>query len=115
MASIGNKLDVNPADLINVSEQYAQLQTRVAAIGPQAVDEVNRVITTHGAMGYPMAVGVAAGLARRQAAVEAKAAQFGVYSRRFTEHAAAYVSEDEDGAGRYGEAQFPSAGFTERS
>jgi hypothetical protein len=39
-------------------------------------------------MGYPVAVGVAAGLARRQGPLEAKAAQFGQYSQRFHEHAA---------------------------
>ena len=82
------KLDVTPADLNNVADQYAELQTAAAAIGPQAVDEVNRIIATHGAMGYPVAVGVVAGLARRQAQVEGKAADFGRYAERFNEHAA---------------------------
>jgi hypothetical protein len=95
------KLDVNPADLNNVAGQYAELQTAAAAIGPQAVDEVNRIIATHGAMGYPVAVGVVAGLARRQAQVEGKAADFGRYAERFNEHAAAYQSGDLDGANRY--------------
>lgn len=95
------KLDVNPADLNNVADQYAELQTAAAAIGPQAVDEVNRIIATHGAMGYPVAVGVVAGLARRQAQVEGKAADFGRYAARFNEHAAAYQSGDLEGANRY--------------
>lgn len=94
------KLDVNPADLTNASEQYAELQAAAAAIGPQAVDEVNRIIASHGAMGYPVAVGVVAGLARRQAMLEKKAADFGVYSTRFTEHAASYQTGDSDGAQR---------------
>ena len=95
------KLDVNPADLHNVADQYAELQTAAAAIGPQAVDEVNRIIATHGAMGYPVAVGVVAGLARRQARVEGKAADFGVYAARFREHAATYQTGDLEGAARY--------------
>src|SRR4029077_10502400 len=79
----------------------AELQIAAAAIGPQAVDEVNRIIATHGAMGYPVAVGVVAGLARRQAQVEGKAADFGVYAARFREHAAIYQTGDLEGAARY--------------
>lgn len=95
------KLDVRPADLNNVADQYAELQTAAAAIGPQAVDEVNRIIASHGAMGYPVAVGVVAGLARRQARVEGKAADFGRYAERFNEHAASYQAGDLDGVRRY--------------
>jgi hypothetical protein len=95
------KLDVNPADLHNAADQYAQLQAAAAAIGPQAVDEVNRIIATHGPMGYPVAVGVVAGLARRQAQLDGKAADFGRYAARFTEHAAQYQSGDRDGAQMY--------------
>ena len=95
------KLDVTPADLNNVADQYAELQIAAAAIGPQAVDEVNRIIATHGAMGYPVAVGVVAGLGRRQAQVEGKAADFGVYAARFREHAATYQTGDLEGAARY--------------
>ena len=99
-------LDVTPADLANVSGQYADLQRQAAAIGPQAVEEVNRIIASHGAMGYPVAVGVVAGLARKQAQMEAKSVDFGVYSTRFTEHAAAYQSQDSDGVAGYQQAQF---------
>lgn len=95
-----SKLDVNPADLRNVADQYTQLQMAAASIGPQAVDEVNRIIASHGPMGYPVAVGVVAGLARRQAVLEKKAADFGVYSTRFEEHAAAYETGDREGADR---------------
>ena len=93
-----SKLDVNPADLRNVAEQYTQLQTAAASLGPQAVDEVSRIIASHGAMGYPVAVGVVAGLARRQAALEKKAADFGTYATRFQEHAASYELGDREGA-----------------
>ncbi len=41
---------------------------------------MNRIIASHGPMGYPVAVGVVTGMARRQAALEAKAADFGQYS-----------------------------------
>ncbi|MDO2394822.1 type VII secretion target [Mycobacterium avium subsp. hominissuis] len=95
------KLDVNPADLHNAADEYAQLQAAAAAIGPQAVDEVNRIIATHGAMGYPVAVGVVAGLARRQAQLDRKAADFGRYAERFTEHAAEYQAGDREGAHMY--------------
>jgi hypothetical protein len=104
------KLDVTPADLNNVADQYAELQTAAAAaIGPQAVDEVNRIIATHGAMGFPVAVGVVAGLARRQAQVEGKAAEFGRYAERFNEHAATYFDQDQAGARGYRGVQFASA------
>ena len=95
------KLDVNPADLRNAADQYTQLRTAAAAIGPQAVAEVNRIIATHGAMGYPVAVGIVTGLARRQAVLEKKAADFGVYATRFDEHAAAYEAGDQDAADKY--------------
>ena len=105
-AGQANKLDVNPADLNNVANQYADLQRQAAAIGPAAVDEVNRIIATHGAMGYPVAVGVVAGLAQKQAAMEAKTAQWGVYADRFNEHAATYRGQDAAGAAGYQQVQF---------
>ena len=98
-----------PADLNNVSDQYAELQTAAAAISPQAVEEVNRIIASHGAMGYPVAVGVVAGLARRQARLQAQTAQFGVYSARFTEHAATYTTEDAEAAARISDIDFGPA------
>ncbi|WP_304118919.1 hypothetical protein [Mycolicibacterium bacteremicum] len=102
----GSKLDVTPADLARVADQYAALQQQSAAIGPHALSVVNQIIATHGAMGYPVAVGVVAGLARRQAQLDSKTAQFGVYSSRFTEHAAAYQHQDAAGAAGYQHAQF---------
>jgi Excreted virulence factor EspC, type VII ESX diderm len=103
------QLNVNPADLNNVADQYAELAARATAISPQAVVEVQRITATHGAMGHPVAVGIATSLARRQSAVEAKAAQFGVYSDRFNEHAAAYMTGDADGAAMISGIDFDSA------
>ena len=92
-----------------MSDQYTELQARAAAISPQAVEEVNRIIASHGAMGYPVAVGVVAGLARRQARLQAQTAQFGVYSARFTEHAATYTTEDAEAAARISDIDFGPA------
>jgi hypothetical protein len=94
-------LNVNPADLLRVADDYTELQARAAAIGPRAVEEVQRIIASHGPMGYPVAVGIVTNLARKQAALDAKAADFGRYGQRFTEHANAYVSEDREAAQRY--------------
>ncbi len=95
-------LDVNPGDLLGVADEYAELQARALAIGPRVVEEVERIIATHGAMGYPAALGIVVGLAREQAAVDMKAAHFGQYSQRFIEHAATYASEDLQAAKTYG-------------
>ena len=46
-------------------------------------------------------MGIVAGLARRQAPLEAKAAQFGEYAARFNEHIATYSSADHEGATRF--------------
>lgn len=99
----GEKLDVDPVDLHKAGDDYAELAARAATISPQAVDEVNRIIATHGVMGYPAAVGIVAGLAAREAKVNAKAAQFGDYAQRFTDHALTYLGEDAAGAARIGE------------
>jgi hypothetical protein len=95
-------LDVDPADLLRAAGDYTDLQLRAAAIGPKAVEEVQRIIATHGPIGYPLAVGVVAGLARRQADLDTKATHFGRYSQRFTEHAAAYRDQDLQNARNYG-------------
>jgi len=93
-------LNVHLADLLKAGNDYAELAARAALISPQAVAEVTRIIETHGAMGYPAAVGIVAGLAPREAQVAAKAADFGRYAQRFTEHAATYQGTDSDGASR---------------
>jgi len=95
------KLNVELGDLNRAANDYAELQARAEAIGPRAIEEVHRIIATHGSMGYPVAVSVVTGLARRQAAVDAQAVRFGEHSRRFTEHAAAYTAQDHENALRY--------------
>ena len=97
------KLDVDVAGLHHAAGSYRQLQEAARMISPQVVDEVDRIIATHGVMGYPVAVGVVAGLARRQGRLETKAAEFGLYADRFEEHAATYESEDDNAAKRYSE------------
>lgn len=101
------KLNVNLPDLSQAADSYAELQARAAAIGPRALEEVNRVIASHGVMGYPVAVGVVAGLARRQGPLDAQTAQFGLYSTRFHEHIAAYSSADQEAARRFDAIRFP--------
>lgn len=103
------RLNVEPADLYRVAGEYADLQTAAASISPHAVEEVNRIIASHGPMGYPVAVGVVAGLARRQVRLEHKAADFGTYSQRFIEHAEAYRDADHRGAQRFDALDFSEA------
>ncbi|ORX11373.1 type VII secretion target [Mycobacterium xenopi] len=106
-------LDVTPADLLKAADDYAVLAQRTAVIGPQAAEEVERVIASHGPMGYPTAVGIVAGLESREAQVSAKAADFATYAQRFAEHAATYQSVDADGARRMNQAtllDMPGAG-----
>src|SRR5205814_7667649 len=69
------------ADLLRVAADYAELHARAATISPQAAAEVQRISATHGPMGYPVAVGIVTNLARQQAALDAKTAQFDQYSR----------------------------------
>lgn len=113
--SCGSELNVNPDQLQVVADQYVALQARTAAIGPLAAEEVQRVIATHGAMGYPVAVGVVSSLTHAQGDVEAKAADFGAYSRRFTEHAATYRAHDLAGAAQLSGIDTGSAGGAVRS
>jgi hypothetical protein len=101
-------VDVVPADLLGSADAYAALAARAALIAPQAVVEVQRIAESHGPMGYPTAVGVAAGLASRERAVNAKVADFGAYSQRLTEHAAAYSREDGRGAVRLAAVAWPA-------
>lgn len=104
------ELNVDPDDLTRVADEYSSLQTAAAAISPQAADEVHRIITTHGPMGYPVAVGIVSSMARRQSALDAKAADFGQYSERFLEHAAAYREGDHLNAHRFDALDFSESG-----
>lgn len=99
-------LNVNPADLVALSQDYSQLALKIAELCPATAVEVQRIIDTHGAMGYPVALGVVAGLARREPAIATLLAAFGAYSERFVEHASTYVSQDTAAASSYSEADF---------
>lgn len=99
-------LNVNPADLLVAAEGFSDLAARAAEISPRLAAEVTRVIESHGPMGYPVAVGIVAGLVGPDARVAAKAEQFGQYAQRFAEHAATYVVEDGAAAGRIGDIAF---------
>ena len=103
------KVNVNYSDLSRVSGEYSELQAHAAALSPLATEEAQRIIASHGPMGYPVAVGVVAGLARREAQVQAKAADFGQYSERFLEHAATYRDADHEGAQAYNALTFAEA------
>ncbi|MBS4730538.1 hypothetical protein MSM1_20175 [Mycobacterium sp. SM1] len=94
------ELNVNPADLLRVADAYTELAARAALISPQAVVEVQRIADTHGLIGYPTAVGIAAGLANADGPLMAKVMDFNSYAQRFTEHAAAYTGEDAQAAQR---------------
>lgn len=92
------ELNANPADLLRFADAYSELAQRAAQISPQAVTELQRVMQTHGPMGYPTAVGIAAGLAKAEGPLQAKVADFNTYSQRFTEHSATYTKADQTGA-----------------
>ena len=87
-------IDVNAADLLRAADAYAALAARASLIAPQAAVEVHRIAESHGPMGYPTAVGITAGLASREGPLNAKVADFGTYSERFTEHATTYTRQD---------------------
>ena len=95
------ELNVNPTDLLRFADAYGELAARAAQISPQAAIEVQRIADTHGPMGYPTAVGIAAGLAKAEKPLHAKVADFESYSRRFVEHAATYTTQDHQAAQRY--------------
>lgn len=101
-------LDVNPEDLTKVSDEYSQLAAQAAQFGPKAVEEVQRVIATHGAMGYPLAVGIVTRLAKAEARVTAKSRDFVGHSEKFAEHAHTYRTGDHEDATRLGDLDFPT-------
>ncbi|BBY55966.1 hypothetical protein H7J07_02265 [Mycobacterium koreense] len=93
-------LQVNPADLLRVADVYNELALRTAALGPRAAEELHGVLATHGTMGFPVAVGIAAGLTPHEDALTVKAADFQRDAELFTEHADAYQDEDRAAADR---------------
>ena len=94
------ELNVNPADLVRFADRYSELAARAAQISPQAAVEVQRIADTHGPMGFPTAVGIAAGLAKAEGPLQAKVADFNTYAQRMTEHAATYTQVDGQDAQR---------------
>ena len=95
------KLDVDPAALVAVAGQYEELAARAGVVMPQVAVEVAKVAQTHGAIGYPVAVGLAAGMARQEPKFTALVAEFVARGARFTEHAATYLGEDAAAAATY--------------
>lgn len=92
------ELNVNPGQLLHFADAYSELATRAGQISPQAAAEVQRIAATHGPMGYPTAVGIAAGLAKADAPLQAKVADFNTYAQRFSQHTATYTKADQVGA-----------------
>jgi hypothetical protein len=95
------ELKVDPRDLLRVSESYRELGLRAQLISPQAATEVQRISESHGPMGYPTAVGIAAGMANAEGPLNAKVADFHEHAGRFEEHAATYSGQDQDNAKKY--------------
>ena len=96
-----SKLDVTPADLRRVADDYTELAARAATMSPEAADQIRAIADTHGAAGWPVAVGIAARLARHDAAVTKKIGDFGAYAQRLTSHAATYSAQDSSAAATY--------------
>ncbi len=95
------KLNVEPAALQAVAARYAELQARLAAIGPQALEEVDRIAASHGRMGFPVALSLLKTITAGSLQLDAKGLQFLAYAERFTGHAAAYTGQDAAGAAGY--------------
>jgi hypothetical protein len=100
------ELNVDPRDLLRVAASYQELGLRAQLISPQAQAEVQRIADTHGLIGMPTAVGIAAGMANAEGPLNQKIKDFDEYSQRFTEHAATYTSQDKEAADQYKNADF---------
>jgi Excreted virulence factor EspC, type VII ESX diderm len=96
-----SELNVNPADLVRFANTYEGLAAQARLISPQAAAEAQRIADTHGPIGAPAAMGIAAGLSKVDGPLNAKAADFQQYSQRFNEHAATYTGQDGEGARGY--------------
>jgi hypothetical protein len=95
------ELNVDPVDILKSADTYSDLASRGREISKQAADEVQRIADTHGPMGFPVAAGIAAGVANAEAPLNAKLADFEAYSQRFAEHAATYTTQDHEAAQQY--------------
>ncbi|WP_241473850.1 type VII secretion target [Mycolicibacterium neoaurum] len=102
-------VNVNPAQLVKFADQYTELAARTAQVAPLVSEEIERVAATHGPMGQPAVLGMAAGLAARQPQVAAKTADFVDYSQRFIAHSGTYVDQDQRAAGGYTAVDFKTA------
>ncbi len=98
---VSGQLNVAPVELLRFAEAYADLGAQTAALVPRATQALQQVIATHGAMGYPVALGIAAGLATQEPALSGKSTDFSEHSRRFTEHADTYAGQDKANAVSY--------------
>lgn len=87
-------LNVDPSSLERVAGAYSDLAARMTTIQPQAAAEIQRVIESHGPIGYPTAVGITAALTNADGPLQAKIADFHTYAGRFTEHAQTYTRQD---------------------
>lgn len=91
-------LNVDPTQLLAAAADYSELSIRTALLSPQAAAEVQRIADSHGLIGYPAALGIAAGLANAEQPVLTKASDFQTYSQNLTEHAATYTDQDQRAA-----------------
>lgn len=96
-------LDVRPEDLLNAADDYSQLAAQLKTLSPQAAAEVQRIIDTHGPMGYPAALGIAQSLAAHEGKIDAKSGDLLRNAQRLTEHARAYSGQDADLAADFGD------------
>ena len=102
-------LNVNPADLYRAADDYTELAARTAQLLVQALAEIQRIAASHGPMGFPTAVGVAARMAARESAVQAKAAQLEQYADNFSGHAGAYIDQDRAAAATFDALDVPAS------
>lgn len=100
------ELNVDPGDLLRAAAGYQELGLRAQLIAPQAAEEVQRIADSHGPMGFPTAVGIAAGMSKAEVPLNQKIQDFNEYSQRFMEHAATYTGQDKEGADQYKTADF---------
>lgn len=91
-------LNVDTTQLLAAAADYDELSVRTALLSPLATTEVQRIADSHGLIGYPAALGIAAGLANAEQPVLNKATDFQTYSQNLTEHAATYTDQDQRGA-----------------
>jgi hypothetical protein len=102
-------LNVNPADLYRAADDYTELAARTAQLPAHARAEIQRIAASHGPMGFPTVLGIAAGMAARESAVAAKAARFEQYADNFTGHAAVYIDQDRAAAATFDALVFAQA------